>query len=311
MDNKNNNILTKWIVVCLLACFSCMLWGSATPAIKTGYRLLNITSSDTATQVLFAGIRFTLAGIIAVIFGSIAKREILLPRVDLIPKIIKVSIFQTIIQYFCFYVGLAHTTGVKGAIVCSANAFVSIVIASVIFRQEKLTSRKMIGCLIGFIGVSIVILSGSNGFNFNFSFLGEGLVFLSVVAYAFSTILVKEYSKNENPVLISGYQFIFGGIVMMVVSYILGGRITISGGASFAILGYLSLLSAIAYSLWSILLKYNPVSKVAVYGFMTPIFGVLLSAIFLNETSQAFGIYTVIALVLVCTGIIIVNTGGK
>ena len=305
---KNNSFFTKGKVICLLGSFCCMLWGSATPTIKIGYQLFEISQKNTASQILFAGIRFTLAGILVVIIGSLLNRKFLKPKVSLIPKIVIVSIFQTILQYFCFYIGLAHTTGVKTAIVCSTNVFVSMILATLLFRQEKLSMKKIIGCIIGFVGVVIINLAGnSNGFDFNFTFIGEGLIFSSVIAYSFSTILVKIYSKEENPLLISGYQFIFGGIVMTIGSLLFGGKITSFPKSGIGILFYLSLLSATAYSIWSTLLKHNPVSKVAIYGFMTPLFGVLLSAIFLSESKEAFGVNSLIALVLVSFGIIVVN----
>lgn len=70
---------------------------------------------------------------------------------------------------------------------------------------------------------------------------------------------------------------------------------------------YLAVVSAVAYSLWGILLKYNPVSKVAVFGFMNPVFGVILSALLLGEGAQAAGVKSLIALLLVSIGIYVVN----
>jgi len=73
-------------------------------------------------------------------------------------------------------------------------------------------------------------------------------------------------------------------------------------------LSYLSFLSAMAYTLWSILLKYNSVSKVSVWGFTNPVFGVIFSTLFLNESQNTFGLQTVAALLLVCLGIFVVNS---
>ena len=67
MDSRR---LTKTWIVAVLACVCCMLWGSAIPVIKTGYRLLEVEASDTASQIVFAGIRFTLAGEKDTAFGS-------------------------------------------------------------------------------------------------------------------------------------------------------------------------------------------------------------------------------------------------
>ena len=105
------------------------------------------------------------------------------------------------------------------------------------------------------------------------------------------------------------YQFAAGGLVMVVWGLVGGGRIgvTQAGPAGIGMLCYLAFISAAAYTLWSLLLKYNPVSRVAVYGFMNPVFGVILSAWLLAENDQAFGVKTAAALGLVCLGIYVVN----
>ena len=55
--SEKQNILTRTWVVAALACVCCILWGSAIPVIKTGYRILAVDSADTASQIVFAGIR--------------------------------------------------------------------------------------------------------------------------------------------------------------------------------------------------------------------------------------------------------------
>ena len=213
--------------------------------------------------------------------------------------------FQTVLQYLFFYVGLAHTTGVRASIIEGTNVFVVILVASLIFHQEKLTARKLLGGIVGFAGVVLVNLAGGSAGG-SFSLLGDGFVFMSTVAYGFSSVYLKRYSKDFNTVMLSGYQFVFGGVIMVVCGLFAGGRLTVWNGQGVAMLIYLALVSAVAYSLWGILLTYNPVSKVAVFGFMNPVFGVLLSALLLSER-DALGLGSVLALVLVCLGIYIVN----
>ena len=87
----------------------------------------------------------------------------------------------------------------------------------------------------------------------------------------------------------------------------MGGHITKVTPSGIGLLVYLALVSAVAYSLWGILLKYNPVSRVTVFGFMNPVFGVLLSALLLGETDQASGILGLLSLLLVSVGIYVVN----
>ena len=75
-----SKMLKKTWVVCLLASVSCLLWGSAFPGIKIGYTLFHIGSLDAATQILFAGCRFFLAGSMVILFGSLVSGRFLVPK---------------------------------------------------------------------------------------------------------------------------------------------------------------------------------------------------------------------------------------
>lgn len=305
-SNYNRTFLTNPFVVCLLAMVCCGLWGSAFPCIKIGYQMFRIAADDTASQILFAGYRFMLAGVFTIIIGSILGRKFLLPQRASMGKILKLCMLQTVLQYLFFYIGLAHTTGVKASIIEAVNVFVAIFVASIFFHQEKLTTRKLIGCVIGFCGVILINLTGT-GIETSMSLIGEGFIFFSTVAYAFSSVCLKHYSKAENPVVLSGYQFLLGGFIMSICGGIMGGHVRAFYGKSIAMLFYLAFISAVAYTLWGILLKYNPISKVAVYGFMNPVFGVILSAVLLPGENEELGMKSIVALILVCAGIYVVN----
>ena len=67
------------------------------------------------------------------------------------------------------------------------------------------------------------------------------------------------------------------------------------------------MVSAVAFGVTTTLMKYNPVSRVSIFGFLNPMFGVTLSILILKESGQEFGIKGVIALILVCLGVFIVN----
>ena len=109
---------------------------------------------------------------------------------------------------------------------------------------------------------------------FQVSLLGEGFVLFSQLSYALSGILVKRFSGRFDVVMLSGWQFVLGGIIMILVGLLTGGQIqppTESWG--WLLMLYMGMISAVAYSLWGILLKYNPVSRVAIFTFLTPLFG--------------------------------------
>ena len=289
-----------------MALLCCALWGSATPAIKTGYKLLAV--EGVPSIMLFAGIRFFLAGIFTVIIFSIARKKLLFPKKENWGKVLTVGAVQTVIQYIFFYLGLAYTSGVKGTIASGTGAFFSVLIASLIFRQEKLTAKKIIACTIGFLGIVMINLNGLTFTGDPLDLLGVAFVLLSAIALSFSSVLTKKYSAYEDPVTISGYQFIIGGAFMIIVGLICGGNITVSNVGGVLDLIYLALLSAIAYSLWGILLKHNPVSKITVFNCSTPIFGTMLTLLLMpGESSAVNPIVLVIALVLISSGILLLN----
>lgn len=296
--------------VCLTAMLCCALWGSAFPFIKICCGLFEIGSEDYSSQILFAGIRFTLAGALVIISGSLISKKFLYPKRKNIKLVCMLSLFQTILQYLFFYIGLAHTTGTKGSIINSTSVFFAVLISCLLLKQEKLNLQKAAGCIIGFAGTVIINLSGTQ-FERSFSFLGEGFILLSSMAYAVSSVLIKSYSQQENTVVLSGYQFIFGGLTMIITGIFLGGKIPAGSIKGILLLIYLAFLSAAAYTLWGILLKHNDVSRVAVFGFMTPIFGCIFSSLILGETLAGSGIKTILALILVSAGIIIVNIKRK
>ena len=288
----------------------CFLWASAFPGIKIGYRLWGIQGSDTWRIIRFAGVRFFLAGLLVILFASIARRELLLPKAKEMPKIILLSAFQTIGQYVFFYLGLAHTGGVNSAVVDSLTTFFAIIIAALVMHMEKLTPGKILGCLLGFSGVLIVSLSPQG---FSFSPLGDGLVALSALCYGVSSNLIKLYSRQHDTVIFSGYQFVFGGAVMTVMGHaglwLSGESVAVNPDdtpKAVIILVYLALVSSVAYTLWGLLLKKNDVSKISIFGFMTPVLGVVLSALLLGEGGQ-LGIRHIVSLVFITAGIIVVN----
>ena len=305
MDEQSRSILTRTWCVCLLAMVSCALWGSAIPCIKIGYRLLGISSADVPSELLFAGLRFMLAGVIALAAASIGARRFVRVKRSSAGMVVRLALAQTIVQYAFFYIGVSHASGVKGTIVNASSTFLTILVAALVFRQERLSARKLIGCLVGFAGVVLINLTGELGGTMTLT--GEGFILIASLSYAVSSSLIRTYSQHENPVALSGYQFLLGGAVLAAAGFALGGRLPHVTAVGVGMLVYLACVSGVAYSLWSILLKYNPTSRVAIFGFMNPVFGVVLSSVLLGEAGALPWQQTLVALALITVGIIVVN----
>lgn len=295
-------IFQKSSIRCILALLCCALWGSAFPCVKIGYELLQIES--TGSQILFAGYRFFLAGILTFLMGSVMEKRVLAVKKSAIPYVAGIGVLQTTMQYIFFYIAMAHTTGVKGSVINASNAFVSIIVAHFLLKDEKMNWQKGIGCLLGFAGVVIINIA-PGAWGSSFTLMGEGMMVICTLVYGTSTVLMKFVSKRGTAMAITAYQLIVGGAVLILTGFAFGGHISGFAVKSSMLLLYMAFLSAVAFSLWTTLLKYNPVGKVSIYGFSIPIFGSGMSAVFLGE--QIFSVKNLVALICVSVGILIVN----
>jgi drug/metabolite transporter (DMT)-like permease len=291
-------------VVVLLASFCCFLWGSAYPAIKNGYAMFGIAANDVPSKMVFAGYRFAFAGLLLLIFALATRRNIFVMNARNLFSTSVLGLTQTSLQYTFFYIGLAYTTGVKSSIMNATGTFFSVLLAHFIYHNDRLTLNKVVGCLIGFAGVMVVNFR-PDLLDFNFTLLGEGFVVIAAFILSAATIYGKKLSQTMDSVVLTGYQLSIGGVALVVLGYATGGTLTGFTLQSTALMGYMVLLSSAAFSLWTVLLKYNRVGLVTVFNFLIPVFGAVLSAIFLGESILEWK--NVAALLLVCGGIWLVT----
>ena len=292
-------ILTNPVYAAIAAIICNILWGSAYPAIKSGYELFGITKS-VFDKILFAGIRFSAAGLFVLIASGITQKKF--PTLKKPKNIIGITLIYTVFQYIFFYVGLSNTSGTNGSIVNSTSVFMAVILSHFIYKNDKLNLRKVIGSILGFCGVLFVTLDKSGQ---GFSFLGEGFIMLAALCFVIGSVIIKRVSADEDPATLTGWNLFLGGAVLAISGIIGGGHFESVSPSGVAVLCYLAFLSAAAYSLWSLIIKYNPLGRVSIYNFIIPVSGTILSAIFLKE--NIFSLKYLISLAMVCAGIIIVN----
>ncbi len=300
----SNKIYKSTTITILLAILCNILWGSAYPGIKLGYAAFGI---ETVPQILlFAGLRFTIAGIILILVSSIKNKKVQAPQKKNIPSLILLAFVYTALQYLFFYVGLSNTSGTNGSIFNATSTFIAVIVAHFAYKNEKITAAKILGTIIGFAGVLAVTLNGGSA---AISFKGEGLIVVGALAFVIGSMISKKVTQLENSNTVAMYNLLIGGVMLVVIGLLCGGAFTQVSLSGIIGLLYLSLISIGAYSIWTMLLTYNPVSKISIYNFIIPITATILSAIFLKE--DIFKIEYLISLVCVCAGIVIVNRSKK
>ena len=102
-----------------------LLWGSAFPSVKTGYALFGI-GDDAYSKLFFAGWRFMLAGVAVLAVSAVLNKKLIFPKRSLWKGILLLGFVQTTLQYVFFYIGLSHTTGVKGSVITAMSTFLAV-----------------------------------------------------------------------------------------------------------------------------------------------------------------------------------------
>lgn len=287
-------------VVIAVATLCSFLWGSAVPAVKVGYDMIGIVPSDTASLLLFAGVRFFIAGLLLLGFAAGTGKSVALSAPQL-GGVALLGLISTALQYLFYYIGLAHSTGVKVSITTTSSTFFTVILAHFLYANDKLSLRRLIGCGLGFAAVVVVNLAAGGSLDFHFTLLGEGFILTASICFTLAAIYGKRVSQKMDVTVMTGWQLMLGGAVLAVAGYVMGGQLQRFGWDSALLMVYLCTLSAAAFSLWGTLVKHNPVGMIAVFGCLVPIFGVVLSGLFLGE--NVFEWKNIGALVLVTFGI--------
>ena len=302
--------LSRPVVVVALCLLCNCLWGLGFPAITLGYRALSMDSGDIPSILLFAGLRFMVGAAAILLFGSLFERRPLVPGKGDWHGIVLQAFVQTVAQYVLMYVGLTLTTPVHTAIINGSSVFFAILVTALLFRQEALTGRKLLGCIVGFSGILIMNLDGLSAGGKDV-LLGDLLTLAATVTVAFAASITRKYTARTDPLIFGGWQLLIGGAVMAGAGFLLGGRGGFSSPQAWGAFGMLVFITAVADPLWATLLKYNSVSKITVFLLTLPLFGVIMTVLLLGNDGQIFRPATLAAMVLVCLGILAINLPEK
>lgn len=299
------DILKKKWMAALTAVFCSILWGSAFPVLKLSYEEMSIAPDDVSAKLVFAGIRFLGAGIMVLVLSiplgrkgrtRFAKKDYL--------HLLALGTLQTFLLYFFFYNGLSYTTGMKSSIIMAGENFLVILLANYMYKNDRLSWKKTLGMILGFVGVFLA--NFEVGFTLSFVFLGDGFMLIAATIGAFGTMYAKWMSARRSPFLVSGWQLSIGGFLLLIAGFP-GMKedslvFTLKGNL---LLVYSMFLSAIAFSLWYAILSFHKAGEITMFRFVIPVAGVFLSAAFIP--GEALNPYMAFALVLVSAGIVVVN----
>lgn len=309
------SIFQRPMWVALFALTAAVVWGWAYPLIKLGFAEFHITPDMTGSKMLFAGIRFFLSGLI--ILGIALSRGL---SFSIKPQssapmgerrlllacgfILLYALLNTTLHYACFYIGLSHAAGARSAILNSLSTFSVVILACIFFKSDRMTLRKVLGCLIGFAGI-LALNMGSDDSG-RFTLMGDGFIILNALCGATASLLTRGLGKRIDVFVGTGISLALGGALLILPGLLMGGTlpcITPMGGI---ILLLLIGISTIGFTLYNKLLTLNPVGRVAIYNSLIPVVGAVTSCLCLSEP---FYWKYLVAGLLAAAGIYIINRG--
>ena len=291
--------------VAIFALTAAVVWGWAYPLIKLGFKEFAITPEMTGSKMLFAGIRFCLSGLIILAMAKGRGLSFRLRQGGDCGFLLLYALFNTTFHYAFFYFGLSHSEGARAAILNTLSVFTVVILACLFFKSDKLTLRKILGCLIGFLGILALNLGGEQG-GTGFTWLGDGMIILNALSSAVASLMTRGLSQRVNVFVGTGYSLALGGFLLIVPGLLLGGTLPLITPLGLLYLLLLIGISTTGFSLYNKLLSCNPVGKVAIYNSLIPVIGALTSCLCLGET---FYTKYLIAGALATWGIYLVNKG--
>lgn len=228
------------------------------------------------SPLLLVALRFTIAGISMALIVKVLKRAH--------PKALKswlqiavIGLFQTAGVMGCIFESLRTIKAGESSILTFMNPLL-VVILGTIFLKSYYRIVQWAGVSIGFIGVFIT-LGGLAELK-----IGTFLGFLSAVSWAIATLLIKSWGRQFDTWVLTAYQMLFGGIVLLISSFLLEEQYLILNGKAIFILLWLAFMASIVqFAVWFYLLQKGDPGKTSAFLFLAPFFGVISGYVLLGE----------------------------
>lgn len=289
--------------ILLLAIVVMFLWGSLYPFVKLGFKAYNIKT--TGDILFFAGIRFAICGAIICIFSLIRDKKQFIAVKSSVFSVITAGLFAIVLHYSLTYLGLSNTQSSKTAIIKQIGILFYIFFAGLFFKDEKLTIKKVIGVFLGFLGVVVINFDGKS---ITFE-MGDLLIVGASFCTVFSNVVSKKLFQKVDPITATGCFQLFGGVCLLIIGTMMGGKMQVVLKWSMLIMVYICLASIVSYCIWYLIIKENNLSNLFIIKFAEPLFSCIIGAIILNE--KVFKLQYLLAFALIVLGIVLANLKGK
>lgn len=252
-----------------------IFWGFNVSAIKV--LVMNIDPILlTAFRIFLAGFAVIITCIIIGIFRLPSKKEWMI--------IFYIALFNVVLHHILIAVGLRNTSGVNTSLILGTGPLLTMVLA-ILLLGRRVSKWRLLGFIIGFIGI---IITSSSGLGFTGISFGDLMIFLGVLVQAFSFILISKLDADFDPRLITGYMLLVGSIFIFLTSLVFQNDVIQLSSLFSWKLGFVFLFSALLCTAFGHMSYNYAIKKVgpaesAIFINLNTLFAVIGSVIFLNE----------------------------
>ena len=293
---KRNTFL---IVLAFFAIY--IIWGAT--------YLLNKVAVSELPAFMLAGIRFTVAGLLIFLIAKLGGRSLKISKKQLLNTFIAGFLFLTFGNGVVVW-ALKYVDSGFAALEISAQPLV-VLLLMLILQGKKIQPMSLVGVGLGIVGIYLLV-SQKQIINQEGAVLGMVLIFACMISWAYGSLFVGKADLPSNYFVNTGYQMLSGGILLFVLSLIIGEDWISPVDWSVPVRWSMSLLivfgSIVAFTSFNYLLRVVSPEKVATSSYVNPIIAMLLGWHFLDEeiTTQS-----AIAALVLLTGVYFINTKKK
>ncbi|BAV94420.1 DMT family transporter [Ichthyobacterium seriolicida] len=281
----------------IVAIIACLLWSSTFFVIKVGLQYTD--------PMQFGGMRFFISGLLLIPFCGAIKPFYKIVK-DNFKVVVMAAILFTTLTYSLLFIAMDMIPASLCSVIIGSSPLVIAIFSHVLLQNEKLDVFKVFSILIGVLGIVFIsineLLDVEVG-DLNAFIGGVVIAVLHVISISYSNIFVAKYTKDIPPLILSSSQMTIGGFLLILMSMFFEGfdLSAFSNITYCTSLAWLSFVSAFAVSIWFVLLRTESVkvSSLNFWKFIIPVFGCVLSWIFLPEENVKTNVVTGVFLIAV------------
>ena len=189
------------------------------------------------------------------------------------------------------------TSGLAGLLIATVPIW-STILASLRGDKSVWHHKRLLGLLIGFLGIVLVV--GIESFSGNQSFLAIAMLLIAAMGYAWAVTMVNAKIPHVDGIAINGFAMLITALIYLPLTILQFPKHIPSGRVILSVVGLGTLPTALAFILFFILLKEIGPARGSLVTYLNTAFAVLLGILFLKEP-LTLGIAIGLPLVLICS----------